>query len=81
MLATTPNQNAHQPEWWRYPIVWLVISGPLAVVLASSITAWIAWRHIDPVIVESRAPAANEHEASITPALKARNHAATPRKP
>ena len=29
--------------WWRYGMVWLVISGPLMVVVASFVSAWLAW--------------------------------------
>jgi hypothetical protein len=74
-LKTPPAQ-----PWWRVGMVWLVIAGPVAVVLAGSATAWIAWKNIDPVILEAPTPA-TEREASNAPALKVRNHAATPRQP
>jgi uncharacterized protein len=78
--------------WWRVPMVWVVISGPLAVVVASLATAAVAWRHIDPVLETARpghAQAADDDVAlpqsartnpkdSLAPAMKARNHAATP---
>jgi hypothetical protein len=55
-------------------MLWLVIGGPLLVVIASLITAVIAYRGADPVLDEyqsvSRAPAKVE---SDTPALRARN--------
>ena len=75
--------------WWRVPMVWVVISGPLSVVLASLATAVVAWRHIDPVIVDARAgPAPLAAEVAVpanpkdrlAPAMKARNHAATPQR-
>ena len=63
-------------------MVWLVIAGPLAVVVASFITLAIAWTNIDPVI--SDAGAADAHQrvpsGSAAPAQLARNHAATPQK-
>ena len=63
-------------------MVWVVIAGPLAVVLASFVTIGIAWRNIDPVI--SDAGAADAHQrvpsGSAAPAQLARNHAATPQK-
>ena len=31
-------------------MVWLVLGGPLSVVIASVATAVVAWKHIDPVI-------------------------------
>ena len=61
--------------WWREPMVWLVIGGPAAVVMASTATAVIAWRGADPVISE---PAVQHNAPALAPAVKARNHAATP---
>lgn len=59
--------------WWREPTMWLVVGGPLAVVLASSVTAVVAVRGADPVVLA--APAA---PPQLRPALQARNHAAAP---
>ena len=61
--------------WWRYPIVWMVISGPAIVVIAAIFTAWIAVSHVDPVLDTSLHHVADPSEA---PAMKARNHAAAP---
>jgi uncharacterized protein len=60
--------------WWRFRIVWFAIGLPAAVVIASLATAGIAWRHIDPLVVE-----AHPGRAALEPAERARNHAATPR--
>ena len=65
------------PPWWRVGMVWLVLAGPAAVVVASFVTMRVAWTHIDPVISEPVSQAAED--PSLTPAMKARNHAATPR--
>jgi uncharacterized protein len=61
------------PPWWRLPIVWLVIGGPSAVVVAGFATLAIALANPDPVI--SVAPTASKAEL---PAVQGRNHAATP---
>lgn len=61
--------------WWRYGMVWLVIGGPLVVVIAACLTAVIAIRGADPVL--SDLPARPGVAAADTPALQARNHAAT----
>jgi hypothetical protein len=58
--------------WWRHPIMWLVVGGPLAVVVAAIVTAVIAIRGADPVL-DTRADADGSQ-----PAVQARNHAATP---
>lgn len=63
--------------WWREPMVWLVVGGPALVVVASLVTAVIAWRGADPLVTDP-AVAVNA-ERSLQPAVKARNHAATPR--
>lgn len=56
--------------WWRHGLVWLVISGPLLVVLASLTTLAIALAYPDPVLpLRAQAPAQQ-------PAVQARNHAA-----
>lgn len=83
--AAAPARDT-QP-WWRVPMVWVVVGGPLSVVVASLVTAVIAWKHIDPVIAVTPAGTlragddvtepARPHDA-LAPALKARNHVATP---
>jgi len=76
----------HAPEptpplpWWRVPMVWLVISGPAAVVVAGFITAFIAVRGADPVVqAPTAAEAGTQAELAQAPALQARNHTAAVR--
>lgn len=84
-----PRQNTPEPPlpWWRVKMVWLVLSGPASVVVASLVTAVVAWRHIDPVITNTpqgqlRAaddmPTPASPKDALAPAMKARNHAASP---
>ncbi|MFN3860244.1 MAG: hypothetical protein ACK4R2_02100 [Roseateles sp.] len=68
------------PPAWREPMVWLIVGGPLTVVVASFITLALALRHPDrPLQLHVQAPAAAEGGASAdpVPALMGRNHAAT----
>lgn len=58
-----------QSPWWRHGMVWLVISGPAAVVVAGFATLAIAIAYPDPVL----------STVTATPAVQARNHAATPK--
>ncbi len=81
---TTPSIPSVQP-WWRYGHVWLIISGPLLVVIAGFVTAYIAIRHPDPVIAEDYYrqgleinQTLKDPSRSMAPAHQARNHAATP---
>ncbi|MFN9746631.1 MAG: nitrogen fixation protein FixH [Betaproteobacteria bacterium] len=62
------------PPWYRLPIVWMVIAGPAAVVVAGFATLAIAIANPDPVISVPEARSSTE-----MPAVQGRNHAATPR--
>ncbi|WP_395699978.1 hypothetical protein [Aquabacterium sp.] len=67
------NENARAPAaepWWRIKMVWLVIAGPLIVVVAGIATSVVAIRGGDKVVGA---------DAEATPAMQARNHAASPR--
>lgn len=75
------NNHSHATHpvlpWWRVKTLWLVVGGPLAVVLAGVVTTLIAVQGADPVV---RTPAATT-AASQAPAQQARNHAATVQAP
>lgn len=79
-MAPSKNSRSLKPvpepprPWWREPMLWLVLGGPLAVVVAGIVTAVIAVRGSDPVLSRSSEPLGSD-----TPAVQARNHAATPR--
>ena len=78
--------NMEQPApkpWWRFGFVWLIISGPLVVVVASFITLYLAVTRPDAVIddyyrkgMEINKTLNAEHDG-MAPAMLARNHAAT----
>lgn len=68
-------------------MVWLIISGPLSVVLACIVTAVFIIKHPDPPLPIAVAQMHPEDEAeaikqatsvATTPAMYARNHAAQP---
>jgi hypothetical protein len=79
-MSNTPDRRAapspETPPWWRVRMLWLVIGGPLAVVVASFATLALALRHPDPVLQ----PARESANAAQTPAVQARNHAAAPQR-
>jgi uncharacterized protein len=77
-MDTTRNDTPKTPPWWRVGMVWLVIAGPAAVVVAGLVTLKIALTHVDPVL-QGPPATTSEADASLQPAIKARNHAATPR--
>lgn len=81
--APVDTEKQESTSWWRVPMVWLVIGGPLAVVLASLVTAVIAVRGADPVLGPGERGGVSERSTTpdaMTPALQARNHAATPKR-
>jgi uncharacterized protein len=80
----TNTESVSQRAWWRFGHVWLVISGPAIVVVASFITLYLAVVGMDPVLDEdyyrkgleiNRTLADNP--SSLAPAVQARNHAQT----
>ena len=74
--------------WYRHGHLWLVLSGPIVVVIAGFATLWIAVHKPDPVIEADyyrRGMEINKtlklHEKALLPAERGRNHAATPAEP
>lgn len=90
MSWQTSQNPAAAPRWWRFGHVWLLIAGPALVVVAGFVTLWLALTRPDPVLTEDyyrrgleinrslsgAAPGAAQGN-SLTPAMQARNHAAT----
>ena len=66
------NEQGTGRPWWREPMMWLVLGGPAAVVVAGIATVVIAVQRPDPVLATDTAK---------QPAVQARNHAATPKVP
>ena len=79
-----PHDTRDGQPWWKFGHVWLVVAGPVIVVIASFITLYLAVTRPDPVLDENyyqKGVAINQTLAdspkSLAPAMKARNHAAT----
>jgi hypothetical protein len=76
---TKQSMQTSDRRWWSYGHVWLVVAGPLLVVIASFVTYYLAAHGQDPVLssspqVAESAPGAGN---ALAPAVQARNHAAT----
>ncbi len=70
--------------WWKFGHVWLAVSGPLIVVVASFLRLYLAVHGTDPVVDDNYYQAGlniNKTLApapqNLAPAMQARNHAAT----
>lgn len=83
----TPADPVDPKPWWRHGYVWLILSGPAVVVVASIVTMVIAARGADPLVASDyyrRGIEINQQlarERALMPAHQARNHAATPTRP
>ena len=85
MSTVSSSATPAAAPWWKFGHVWLVLAGPLVVIVAGFISWWLAMSRPDPVVAEDyyqRGIDINktlEHpEKSLAPAMKGRNHAATP---
>lgn len=79
------NMPGSTGPWWKYGHMWLVVAGPVVVVVASLVTLYLAVARPDPLVsedyyrqgIEINQTLGNEAAASLAPAIQARNHAAT----
>ncbi len=63
-----PDAGATATPWWRVRMLWLVIGGPLAVVVASFATLALALLNPDPVIQpEGATPSSPPCRRATTP--------------
>jgi uncharacterized protein len=77
----TQSHSAVCPPWWKFGHVWLVISGPAIVVVASFITLYLALTRMDPVLDEDYYrkgininKTLSDHPGAMVPAVQGRNH-------
>lgn len=88
-LANTAEKDTK--PWWKYGYLWLVISGPTVVMVAGFYTLWIAIDSPNIVLTDESSRRGAEVQKNteklddtqkaldvLMPALKGRNHAATP---
>jgi uncharacterized protein len=89
--GSAPPSPGSRP-WWREPMVWLVIAGPVVVIIAGFITLGIAIRNPDPVVPDTavrRSPTSasqltgapqdtgsSTRDPALMPAVQARNQGA-----
>ena len=81
-----PEQLDTKP-WWKYGHVWLIISGPAAVIVAGFVTLAIAIGTPDPVVADDyyrrgldiNKTLAEEKDLKLAPAMQTRNHVVTPK--
>lgn len=73
-----------ETPWWKFGYVWLVLSGPAVVVVASVVTFYVAATRPDPVVAEDYYRKGieinkelNSQGSNMMPAVQARNHAQT----
>lgn len=76
--------HARSQPWWRFGHVWLVVSGPLLVVVASVVSAMFAFQGNDTdfnkdaqQVKSTLEKAPTNQKKALTPAIQSRNNAAT----
>jgi hypothetical protein len=76
--------SSSSAPWWKHGYVWMVISGPAVVVLASFVTCYLAYTGMDTRVEETyqiKHAGASQTQvaipANLAPAVQGRNHAAT----
>lgn len=79
---TNMNNALRKPKegqpWWRFGLVWMVVSGPAVVVVAALVTFYIAASNPDPVLQVTPRSAMQERQGiTHAPAMQGRNHAAS----
>ena len=81
MASIAPTTSA---PWWKHGHLWMVLSGPAVVVVASFFTFYLAYTGMDPVVEEDYYRKGLELSQpqglatpNLAPAMQARNHAAT----
>lgn len=86
-MPSAPTSLQTSP-WWKHGYVWLVIAGPAIVVIASMVTVWLTVHSPDPVVADDYYrqgieinKTLKQADPRLTPAMQARNHAATPGAP
>ena len=91
-FVMSQSESKDTKPWWREPYFWLVIAGPLIVVVAAVYTGVIAASNPDPVIdrsspqqagisavtEQSQSKGYDAALAKLQPAIQGRNHAAAP---
>jgi hypothetical protein len=69
--------------WWQSPWVWLVLAGPISVIVACIATLFFILQQPDGLVAEDyyqqglKLSQKKASSAAEQPAMKARNHAAT----
>jgi len=77
--------TSYQP-WWRFGHVWLIIAGPVLVIMAGIVTFYLAVSSPNEIVSDAtyrQSIESNRNKGATTlpdelaPALQGRNHAAT----
>lgn len=76
--------SSNSGPWWKFGHVWMVLAGPVIVVVASFITLYLAITRPDPVMDDdyyqkglNLNKSMAQSDGEMAPAMAARNHAAT----
>jgi len=80
------NDAAANQAWWRFGHVWLIVAGPVLVIIAGLVTFYLAVSSPNEIVTDEiyRQTIEQNRQKGVTalpdeqaPALQGRNHAAT----
>jgi len=81
MAANMQVNGRDTKPWWHYGYVWLILGGPIVVIIASFVTLNLALNTPDPVVDDyyRKGIEINQRleEKALLPAVEGRNHAVT----
>lgn len=82
MTVNVVTNGQDEKPWWRYGYVWLVLAGPIVVIIASAITVVLALQDADPVEEDYYRKGVEINKRleakEMLPAVDGRNHVVTP---
>lgn len=82
MNTQTQMNGQDTKQWWKYGYVWLILGGPIIVIIASFITLNLALKTPDPVVDDYYRKGSEINKRletkELLPAVEGRNHAVTP---
>lgn len=73
--------------WWKEPSMWLVVGGPVSVIVACIITGIVIWHSPESVVAEdyyqkginvNKTLSEKPEDRTLAPAQQVRNHVMTP---
>jgi hypothetical protein len=70
--------SVNNRPWWTFGHLWLVLSGPIVVIIAGLVTVYISFAYKDTVVNSRELNKSHKVVRSFSPALQGRNNLTAP---